>query len=240
MLCQREVLSVPQPIALNYDAQITLVQAQQQAQKQLVASTDGEATFKKKDATPSTTVTAILRPSARAGTTLDSSAPRSMTPIEGLKKAHDDAIVWMYKPHGVTVDGILQFLERHFSMQREYVAYILAGIWLVYMMIGGGAQFLSNLIGFIYPCYASVLAIRSEGQDDDTHWLIYWTTFASFFLVDTFASIFLQWFPLYFILKSAFLVYLWLPQTMGAQYLYKKYVDPTFTYIEKNWLSQYT
>lgn len=160
-------------------------------------------------------------------------------PAEGLKLAHQDVIAWMYRSHGATADQAFQFLEAQFGMQREDIAYVLVAVWSLYMMCGGGAQFVSNLIGFVYPCYASVLAIRTPGQEDDTQWLVYWTTFSSFFLVDAFAGVFLSWFPFYFILKSAFLVYLWLPQTNGAQYLYVKYVDPAYSYLEKEFIGKY-
>ena len=59
-------------------------------------------------------------------------------------------------------------------------------------------------------------ALRTEGKDDDTQWLTYWTVFGSFTLIDFFAETVLSWFPFYYLLKAVFLVYLFLPQTMGA------------------------
>jgi len=52
----------------------------------------------------------------------------------------------------------------------------------------------SNLVGFIYPAYASFKAIETTGKDDDTQWLIYWVVYATFCLVEVFADILLRWF----------------------------------------------
>lgn len=44
-------------------------------------------------------------------------------------------------------------------------------------------------------------AIRTSQKDDDTHWLIYWTVFAAFSLIDFFAEILLCYFPVYWVFK---------------------------------------
>ncbi len=40
--------------------------------------------------------------------------------------------------------------------------------------------FCSDLIGFLYPVYASIKAIESPAEDDDTLWLTYWLVFSFF------------------------------------------------------------
>ncbi|ETN77361.1 TB2/DP1, HVA22 family [Necator americanus] len=40
-------------------------------------------------------------------------------------------------------------------------------------------------------------------------------------------------YPAYASVKAAFLVYLYLPQTMGAEFLFHKYVSPMVTAIDK-------
>jgi receptor expression-enhancing protein 5/6 len=67
--------------------------------------------------------------------------------------------------------------------------------------------------------------------EDDTQWLCYWTTFACFSVLDFFAENIYRFFPLYWLAKLCFLVYLALPQTNGAHNLYVKYVDPAFDTI---------
>lgn len=103
----------------------------------------------------------------------------------------------------------------------------------LYLIVGSLAQLVCNMIGFVYPCYASVRAVRSESKDDDTHWLIYWCCFASFSIVDFFAERILSWFPIYWLVKTIFLIYLSAPQTRGAIRIYKKVVLPVFKKIDE-------
>ena len=57
---------------------------------------------------------------------------------------------------------------------------------------------------------------------------MYWTTFASFSILDFFAEQIYHVMPLYWLIKAVFLLYLALPQTYGAHNMYVKYVDPAF------------
>ncbi|VDL86125.1 unnamed protein product [Nippostrongylus brasiliensis] len=119
------------------------------------------------------------------------------------------------------------------GIRQAHIAYTLGGVLALYLVIGSAAPIVCNLIGFAYPAYISVKAVRTKDTKDDTQWLIYWCVFAMFSLFDFFAGSIMYYFPFYWLFKMLFLVFLFLPQTMGAQYLFYKFVDPLVTAIDE-------
>ncbi|GMT19965.1 hypothetical protein PFISCL1PPCAC_11262, partial [Pristionchus fissidentatus] len=153
-------------------------------------------------------------------------------PIEGVNRANRDLVQYLYQPHCSQTDNAINSIEKSTALKREHVTYIAFALVGLFLCVGSAASFLCNLIGFGYPAYISVKAIRTPEKDDDTKWLTYWTVFGVFSVFDTFAEAILRFFPFYYLVKAAFLVYLYLPQTNGSEYLYTMYVDPLITKID--------
>ncbi|GLC76716.1 hypothetical protein PLESTF_001821600 [Pleodorina starrii] len=84
----------------------------------------------------------------------------------------------------------------------------------------------SNTVATIYPVYASAKAIESKDTADDVQWLTYWTLYGSLILAEHLADQALGKVPYYYHAKFAALLWLQLPQTQGAAYLYKRYYKP--------------
>jgi receptor expression-enhancing protein 5/6 len=89
-----------------------------------------------------------------------------------------------------------------------------------------GPAHVTNLLGFAFPAYASFKAIESPETDDDTQWLTYWVVFSGFSLLETFADLLSEYFPMYYAFKFAFLIWLSAPNTRGAEFLYSNFVRP--------------
>lgn len=108
-----------------------------------------------------------------------------------------------------------------------------SGIPALYLVMGGAIAFagilhiifgpglLCNMVGFIYPAYASYKAIEMETREDDYQWLTYWVIYASFNVIETFGDIIVIYFPFYFAIKFGLLIWLFSPSTLGADFLYK-------------------
>ncbi|NXT28178.1 REEP4 protein, partial [Syrrhaptes paradoxus] len=64
-------------------------------------------------------------------------------------------------------------------------------------------------------------------------WMMYWIVFALFMATETFTDLLISWFPFYYEIKTAFVIWLLSPYTRGASLLYRKFVHPTLSRKEK-------
>ncbi|NXW59978.1 REEP4 protein, partial [Eurystomus gularis] len=65
-------------------------------------------------------------------------------------------------------------------------------------------------------------------------WMMYWIVFALFMATETFTDLLISWFPFYYEIKMAFVIWLLSPYTRGASLLYSKFVHPTLSRKEKD------
>ncbi|XP_066495490.1 receptor expression-enhancing protein 4 isoform X1 [Tiliqua scincoides] len=89
------------------------------------------------------------------------------------------------------------------------------------------------VFGMLYPAYASYKAVKTKNIREYVRWMMYWIVFALFMATETFTDTFISWFPFYYEIKMAFVVWLLSPYTRGASLLYRKFVHPTLSHREK-------
>ncbi|NXO45547.1 REEP4 protein, partial [Locustella ochotensis] len=65
-------------------------------------------------------------------------------------------------------------------------------------------------------------------------WMMYWIVFALFMATGTFTDLLISWFPFYYEVKMAFVLWLLSPYTRGAGLLYRRFVHPTLARKEKD------
>ncbi|KNA21579.1 hypothetical protein SOVF_041830 [Spinacia oleracea] len=81
-------------------------------------------------------------------------------------------------------------------------------------------------VGVVLPVYNTFKAIERKDPDEQQRCLVYWAAYGSFTVAEMITDKFIYWFPLYYHMKFAFLVWLQLPSTNGATQLYENHLRP--------------
>ncbi|KAK6105907.1 TB2/DP1 HVA22 family protein [Brugia pahangi] len=137
------------------------------------------------------------------------------------KKLHEDN----------AVTNLLAQIEAKAGIKRLHLVLGFVGIHALYLIFGAFAELLCNIIGFVYPTYISIRSIEAYHKDDGAQWLTYWVLFALFSIVEHFSETFVVYFPIYWLLKCVFMLYLYLPMTRGAQKVYYRFIQ---SFIQKH------
>ncbi len=119
-------------------------------------------------------------------------------------------------------------IEEKTHVNVEYFAIGLALVLAALLFSGFKAKMVANSIGFLYPVYATVVAIESTNKEDDTQWLTYWVVFALFSTIENFTSIILYWLPFFYPLKVTVLLWCMSPKYNGATIVYENIIRPHF------------
>ncbi|XP_016160954.1 PREDICTED: receptor expression-enhancing protein 4 isoform X2 [Ficedula albicollis] len=86
----------------------------------------------------------------------------------------------------------------------------------------------------LYPAYASYKAVKTKNIREYVRWMMYWIVFSLFMATETFTDLLISWFPFYYEVKMAFVIWLLSPYTRGASLLYRRFVHPTLARKEKD------
>mmetsp|Transcript_23613 Transcript_23613/g.75920 ORF Transcript_23613/g.75920 Transcript_23613/m.75920 type:complete len:168 (-) Transcript_23613:101-604(-) len=81
-----------------------------------------------------------------------------------------------------------------------------------------------NLLGLVYPAYASYKVVQTHSVDAYMKWLMYWTILSLFALAELFVDPLSAWIPLYYEMKIGFIA--WLAIFDGAATVYTSGVVP--------------
>lgn len=89
------------------------------------------------------------------------------------------------------------------------------------------------VFGTLYPAYSSYKAVRTKNVKEYVRWMMYWIVYALYTVVEALTDISLAWFPLYYELKVAFVIWLLSPYTRGASLIYRKFLHPLLASRER-------
>ncbi|XP_022416308.1 receptor expression-enhancing protein 3 isoform X3 [Orcinus orca] len=89
------------------------------------------------------------------------------------------------------------------------------------------------VFGMLYPAYYSYKAVKTKNVKEYVRWMMYWIVFALYTVTETVADQTVAWFPLYYELKIAFVIWLLSPYTKGASLIYRKFLHPLLSSKER-------
>jgi len=121
----------------------------------------------------------------------------------------------------------LNNFERQTSVPKVYVVLGLLTLYFFLVFFNIAGEFLVNFAGFIIPGYYSLDALFSASKTDDTQWLTYWVVYAFLSVIESMINA-VYWFPFYYTFKFILILWMALPQTGGAQILFRSFIQPVF------------
>ncbi|KAG9267615.1 receptor expression-enhancing protein 3 isoform X1 [Astyanax mexicanus] len=89
------------------------------------------------------------------------------------------------------------------------------------------------VFGTLYPAYNSYKAVKTKNVKEYVRWMMYWIVFALYTVVETITDLTVAWFPLYYEIKIAFVIWLLSPYTRGASLIYRRILHPLLTSRER-------
>ncbi|XP_015668729.1 receptor expression-enhancing protein 3 [Protobothrops mucrosquamatus] len=89
------------------------------------------------------------------------------------------------------------------------------------------------VFGMLYPAYYSYKAVKTKNVKEYVRWMMYWIVFALYTFTETLTDLLISWFPLYYELKIAFVIWLLSPYTRGASLIYRKFLHPLLSSKER-------
>uniref|UniRef100_A0A1A9X136 Receptor expression-enhancing protein n=1 Tax=Glossina brevipalpis TaxID=37001 RepID=A0A1A9X136_9MUSC len=95
------------------------------------------------------------------------------------------------------------------------------------------SRFVVLFFGTLHPAYASYKVVRTNDVKEYTELMMHWIVYALFTCVEAFTDIFISWFPFYYQLKTALVLWLFSPSTKGSSTLCRKFLLPTLARHEQ-------
>jgi len=127
----------------------------------------------------------------------------------------------------------LNNLEKTSGVPKAYAAIGVGALYFFLIIFNLGGQLLTNFAGFVIPGYYSLAALFTANKEDDTQWLTYWVVFSFFTVLESFVQV-VHWFPFYYVFKFVLVLWMALPQTGGAQIIFRSLLQPLFARFFEN------
>ena len=150
--------------------------------------------------------------------------------MEGLKPKIEELL---YKPGPLA--NLLAMVEKKTGLDRMLLCGLGVTFITFWLCLGYGAELVCGVIGFLYPAYESVKALHEAGREIEKRWLTYWVVFAFFHVLEFFSDHLVWWVPLYWLVKTIFLVWCMAPiNKNGSAVMYQLVIQPLYAKYHGN------
>jgi len=140
--------------------------------------------------------------------------PQIAQPLERLEKELDQI-------------AILRLVEEKTKVPKLFFTLGAGFLLLILLIFNIAGELISNIIGVIYSALSSYRELESSGHIDQQRlWLTYWIVFSTLNTIEFFAPV--NYIPMYFIIRTIFVIWLYAPQTQGALLIYNKFLKNYF------------
>uniref|UniRef100_A0A7E4W2R5 Receptor expression-enhancing protein n=1 Tax=Panagrellus redivivus TaxID=6233 RepID=A0A7E4W2R5_PANRE len=141
-----------------------------------------------------------------------------------------------------SMEALIVKLETLTHLRRDQLAQVAILFFGLYFVLSALDGVLYAAFGVCYPLYLTVNAWRAQPEpvvdgeyenvtngfdnmDQMRHWVAYWATYAVISQIDWIGTALTG--HVYLFVKTAFLVYLYLPQTSGALTVFEAFIKPS-------------
>jgi receptor expression-enhancing protein 5/6 len=122
----------------------------------------------------------------------------------------------------------LNNLEAQTSVPKTYMILGLGALYFFLVFFNIAGEFLVNTAGFAIPAYYSLNALFTPQPTDDVQWLTYWITYSVLIGLESAINA-VYWVPFYYTFKFVLVLWMALPQTGGAQLVFRSLIQPVFS-----------
>jgi receptor expression-enhancing protein 5/6 len=140
---------------------------------------------------------------------------------------HYNQIIKRLDTHAAGIPQIMD-LSKKIGQPPGLILLGLIVVGSIFVLVVFGVLILTLTATVVFPALQSIRALESKDDDeDDKQWLSYWTVYGFMHLSDdAFGWLFDSIIPYYGYLRVAMFIWMMLPQTKGALWIYKTFLSP--------------
>ena len=134
--------------------------------------------------------------------------------------------------------SLLEKLENQMNLIQEKTGikgiFVIWGLILavIFVYFNIFDSIITNLVGTVCPAFWTIKSLEQNIIEEQKKWLTYWVVFGAFIIVDMGSPVIVKFIPIYFVAKILFLIWLFMPGSIGCEVVYNLVVKRIFGYYE--------